>query len=157
MHMKQTTLTLTLLTLALSAAAQDATRKDTHVMRYQQCPWKDVAVVKAGDEAAAKTTVISTFTLPKTSARQTFSDQNAKDLMKVQKAAKRAHSCLVIVDDDHHLPEQAKNPDPSTEAEFNAQILFYFMIPIETIDQACDLPPYRKRDRDKLAATKAAE
>lgn len=159
MHMKQTILTLALLSFTLSATAQNdaTTRKDTHVMRYQQCPWKNVAVVKAGDEAAAKTTVISTFNLPKTSTRQTFSDLNAGDLKKVQKAAKRAHSCLVTVDDDYHFPKQIKNQDPKKEAELNAQIHFYFMIPIETIDQACDLPPYKKRDRDKLAETKAAE
>jgi len=155
--MKTTLVTLTVLSLTLSASAQDATPKATHVMRYQQCPWKDVVVVKTGNEAAADETPISFFTLPKTSTRRTFADLTPKDLKKVQKAAKRVHSCLVTVDDDYHFPKQIKNQDPKKEAELNAQIHFYFMVPTAPIDQACDLPPSKKHDRDKLAAAKAAQ
>ncbi len=59
--------------------------------------------------------------------------------------------------DDYHTPKQIKEPDLKKEAELNAGIQFYFMAPIATIDHACDLPPYHKRDREKWQAARGAK
>ena len=91
--MKALFLSLFAMLLAIAACAQQPTPSATHVLRYQQCPWKDVVVVQTGDQAAARTTSIGLFTLPKTSTRKTFADLTPKELKQVKKAAKRAHSC----------------------------------------------------------------
>lgn len=150
-------ITLFLAALSITASAQEPAPQATHVLRYQQCPWKDVVVVPAGDATAMNTTTVGFFSLPKTGTRKTFADLTAKDLKQVRKAAKRAHTCLVTVDDDYHTPKQIKDPDLKAEAYWNARVIFYFMAPSTTVDKACDLPPYHKRDREKWQAAKAAE
>lgn len=139
------------------ANAQEPVQEATHVLRYQQCPWKDVVVVPAGDSAAANNNTVGFFTLPKTNTRKTFADLSEKDLKQVKKAAHRSHTCLVAVDDDYHTPKQIKDPDLKREAELNGKVLFYFMAPCTTIDKGCDLPPYHKRDREQWQAASAAE
>lgn len=150
-------ITLFLAALSITASAQEPAPQATHVLRYQQCPWQDVVVVPAGDATAMNTTTVGFFSLPKTDTRKTFADLSSKDLKQVKKAAHRSHTCLVAVDDDYHMPKQIKEPDLKKEAELNAGIQFYFMAPIATIDHACDLPPYHKRDREKWQAARGAK
>lgn len=163
MHFNQLNTTMKALLLmpaalfAVTASAQEPAPQATHVLHYQQCPWKDVAVVQAGDSAAANTTTVGFFSLPKTDTRKTFADLTDADLKQVKKAAHQMHTCLVTVNDDYHTPKRIKDPDRKKEAELNAQILFYFRVPSTTIDKACDLPPYRKRDREKWQAARAAQ
>lgn len=155
--MKTITLFMVALSITGAACAQEPAPQATNVLRYQQCPWQDVLVVPTGDSAAAHTTTVGFFSLPKTGTRRTFADLTDTDLKQVKKAAKRAHTCLVTVDDDYHTPKQIKNPDLKKEAELNTRILFYFMAPIATIDQAGNLPPYHKRDREKWQAARGAK
>jgi len=143
--------------VAITTSAQEPTPQASYTMRYQQCPWKDVVVVRTGNPAAVNTTTVGLFTLPKTSTRKTFTDLTEEDLRKVKKAAHRMHTCLVTVDDDYHTPKQIKDSDLKKEAELNAQILFYFKIPYVPIDRSCELPPYHKRAREKWQAARSAQ
>ncbi|MCB9182338.1 MAG: hypothetical protein H6591_00350 [Flavobacteriales bacterium] len=66
-------------------------------------------------------------------------------MKRIKKDAANVHCCTVVVDDRYTPTGRFRNPDPNAIAENSERIQFYYIMPMETIEQANSLPPYRQR------------
>lgn len=127
-----------LLLIALTSAAtfaQNSNNCETWACYPQKCSWKNVRVVHVSEHPAGEkmSAGYNMETLPKTDQRRTMADLTAMDLKRIKKAARRAHCCTVVVNDDWTAPAALAGRDLANEARQKDLIHFYFTMPCKYV------------------------
>lgn len=125
--------------------AQNAQPVATHVSYPQKCSWRNVTFIQGNDSLRLGTRTAGSAWIAKSERLRGFADLTPKELKRIKKAASNVYCCTVVVNDRYTPTERFRNPDPSAVAENSERIQFYFVMPMETIEQANSLPPYRQR------------
>jgi hypothetical protein len=134
------------ITLASAALfAQNAQPASTYVSYPQKCSWRNVTFIQGNDSLRLGTRTAGSTWIAKSDRLRGFADLTPKELKRIKKAASNVYCCTVVVNDRYTPTERFRNPDPSAVAENSERIQFYFVMPMETIEQANSLPPYRQR------------
>ena len=121
--------TILIALLGFGAATAVAQQKEMFVSIPCRIDAEEVAFVYDADQQLLPSgvVVVRISTLKKTGTRRSFNELTTADRKRLQKQARRAHACEIVVINDYKRPKGSTIVDATMEARMQQEIQFYMV------------------------------
>lgn len=111
--------------VALASSAQDKT--ELFVSIPCRVPADQVTFVYHADNQVLTGYPVRIATMKKTATRRSFNDLTERERNRLQRQARRAYACEIVVINDYKRPPGSKLVDAEMEAHMQQEIQFYMV------------------------------